>query len=149
MVKLRDKPIEKSTLILFICIIVLATFSIYQFIDLEKTKLMEDAGWNIAYLSSVSEGKHILVTVRNKGTINFLITDFIIDGENYGPTEPIFVPVQRILAQQHGDEYTHTVRFTIPFEWGYKTSEKEEYRIQIITHSGKIIEMFRSLHSIN
>ena len=79
-----------------------------------------------------------------------MITDFIIDGNNYGPTEPIFVPVQRILAQQYGDEdKTHYVRFTIPFEWEYKTSEKEEYRIQIITHSGKIIEKFESPPSIN
>ena len=143
-----DKPIEKSTLILFICVVVLALFSIYQFMDhsssfarLEQTKLMENAGWDIMFTSSVSEGKYIWVAVQNRGEVNFLVTDFIIDGTHYGPTDPVFVPVQEIKYE---------VRFIIPFEWEYQTAEKEvEYRIQIITHSGKIIEKFRKPPSIN
>ncbi|MHA2403953.1 MAG: hypothetical protein ACXADH_13240 [Candidatus Kariarchaeaceae archaeon] len=103
--------------------------------SLKQYRLHEDA--RIQYWFA-QEPQRILVYIKNTGTVNFIITDFFINGQHMvldaglvnGGNDPLLI-------------YAGTGWRTFPvgLEWIESTEENlVEYHIQIISHRGNMFE---------
>lgn len=114
-----------------------------RLLDLERYRSQENA--QISYwfarrnVGQGQERRFINVHIRNTGAVNFIVTDLMIEGTHYpltallmnGGRDPTLIPV---------DASWRT--FPVQFEWvDPGDGEPAEYRIQIITHRGRLFEI--------
>jgi hypothetical protein len=111
--------------------------------ELEQYRAQEHAQLSYWFARrNVGQGqdqRFVNVHIRNTGTVNFIITDLMIDGTQY-PLTDLLMNGGRNPTLIRADASWQT--FPVQFDWVEpRDGELADYQIQIITHRGNLFEI--------